>query len=659
VTSSSTGQLLLLDPRRNRVTQAVPIGNGPAGVAVGAGSVWVANTPESAVTRYDPGTGDVRKIAVGKGPVGVAYKSGAVWVADSLDGTITRIDPDTNGVRVVRVGSEPTALSAGTAMWATVLPGPASHRGGTLRIEEGPPFATIGGSLDPAVFTNAAQWQLLSMTNDGLVTYRRVGGLAGNTLVPDLATSLPQPTNGGRTYTFRLRAGVRYSTGVPVRPGDFRRAIERLFKFPNDFPKSPYLGIVGAQRCRSRPAHCTLGRGIVTDNRANTVTFHLHDADSYFLYKLAFPWAYAVPPGTPSHDAGTTPVPATGPYIAHVTSASGRTSWVLTRNPHFRAWSADAQPDGYPDRIVFRASQAPREAVKAVERGRIDVLLSPAGGSVGELATRYASLLHADPLASTFAFVMNTRVAPFDHLAVRRALGYAIDRRRVAALAGGPLAAHLTCQILPPTLVGYKPYCPYTVDPSASGTWTAPDLARAEQLVRKSGTRGMAVTVAVAPADAANPTDRIGPYLVSVLDRLGYRASLRVLSKYWLSEIADSRAPAQIAWFTWYQDYPTPSNFVDPLLTCDSFVPRSADNLNVAEFCSASLDRQIRRATSLETTEPGAAAQLWARIDRRLTDQAPWLPLYNPQVLIALSPRVGNYQYHPYWQVLLDQLWVR
>src|SRR5262249_20255796 len=146
----------------------------------------------------------------------------------------------------------------------------------------------------------------------------------------------------------------------------------------------------------------------------------------------------------------------------HVTSASGRTSWVLTRNRHFRTWSADAQPDGYPDRIVFRASQASREAVKAVEHGRIDVLFSPTGGSVGELATRYASLLRANPLAAPYAFVMNTRVAPFDRPAVRRALGYAVDRRRVAPLAGGPLAAHLTCQILPPTLVGYKPYCPYT-----------------------------------------------------------------------------------------------------------------------------------------------------------------------------------------------------
>ncbi len=657
VTSSSTGQLLLIDPRSNQVTQAVPIGNGPAGVAVGAGSVWVTNMPESTVSRFDPDTGNVTKIVVGKGPVGIAYDDGAVWVANSFDGTMSRIDPRTGSTRLVRVGGVPTAVAAGGAVWTTVLPGPASHRGGTLRVEVGPPFATLGGSLDPAVFTSIAKWQLLSMTNDGLVTYRRVSGLAGNTLVPDLATALPAPTDGGRTYTFRLRSGVRYSTGVLVQPMDFRRAVERVFTLEDGYGQSVYGGIVGARRCQSNPKRCTLARGIVADQRANTVTFHLRTADPDFLYKLAFPWADAVPRGTPNRDLGQEPVPSTGPYVAHVASSPRGKAWILTRNPRFHVWSAEAQPSGYPDRILFTARTG--AGISAVEHGATDVLLSPAASGAGELATRYASLVHANPQAATFGFVMNTRVAPFDRSAVRRALNYAIDRRHVLSLAGGELAARATCQILAPTLAGYQPYCPYTIDPNPSGSWTAPDLARAERLVRESGTRGMKVTVGVAPADAADPTDTVGPYVVSVLDRLGYRASLRLLSRDWLAQVADSRARAQIAWFTWYGDYPTPSNFIDPLLTCRAYVPRSPTNLNVSEFCSRRVDRQVRRASAIQATAPGSGANHWADIDRELTDQAPWLPLYNPQVLVALSPRVGNYQYHPFWQLLLDQLWVR
>ena len=660
VTSSSTGQLLLLDPRSNQVTQATSIGNAPTGVAVGAGSVWVANTSDATVSRFEPDTGKVTKINVGRAPTGLSYAAGIVWVANGEDGTVSRIDPATNSATAVHVGGQPTAFAASAnAMWTTVLPAAASHRGGTLRVAVGPPFAGLTSSVDPAVFGGITQWQLLSMTNDGLVTYRRVGGLAGNTLVPDLATSLPTPTEDGRTYTFRVRPGIRYSSGAVVRPADFRRAIERVFRVGNGYYQSAFSGIVGAERCAQSPRHCSLDRGIVADGRANTVTFHLRNADPDFLYKLAFPWADAVPAGTPDHDVGRRPVPATGPYLVHVVSSSRGESWVLTRNRLFHPWSRDAQPDGYPNRIVLAQRKAGARSAKAVERGPTDVLMSPAPGSVHELATRYTSQLHSNPQAATFAFFMNTRLAPFDHLAARRALNYAVDRRRIVGYAGGPLAAQATCQVLPPTLVGYQPYCPYSIDPSPSGTWTAPNLEKAKQLVRRSGTRGMRVTVSVGPSDATNPTERIGPYLVSVLNELGYRASLRVLPAARFDRVADSRARTQIAWFTWYGDYPAPSNFIESLFTCRAFVPDSPLNINGAAFCRPTLDRRIRGASALQASAPGAAGQRWARIDREITDQAPWLPLYNPQVLVALSPRVGNYQYHPFWQVLLDQLWVR
>jgi hypothetical protein len=65
------------------------------------------------------------------------------------------------------------------------------------------------------------------------------------------------------------------------------------------------------------------------------------------------------------------------------------------------------------------------------------------------------------------------------------------------------------------------------------------------------------------------------------------------------------------------------------------------------------------RALTSRPSDPAAATTRWAAIDRELTDQAPWVPLYNPRDLALLSARVGNYQYHPYWSLLIDQLWVR
>jgi peptide/nickel transport system substrate-binding protein len=281
---------------------------------------------------------------------------------------------------------------------------------------------------------------------------------------------------------------------------------------------------------------------------------------------------------------------------------------------------------------------------------------------VDALARRYASQVHIDPAGATYALALNTRVAPFDRLAVRRALNYAIDRNRVAHLAGSSLTAHPTCQVLAPTLPGYRPYCPYTLDPGPSGSWTAPDLARAERLVARSGTRGMKVMLLTMPPSPGAPRIKIGRYVVSVLNRLGYSASMKVMTNaasVGLGDLSDSSKQPQLGWFGWYQDHPTPSNFIEPLLTCRSFVPRSQKNLNIAEYCDPTIDAQVARADALQARDPAAAGQLWSRTDHELVDRAPWVPLYNPKTVTVLGARVGNYKYHPFWNLLLDQLWVR
>ncbi len=662
VTSRETGELLRVDPSGDRVSRAIAIGQSPDGLAIGAGSVWIADAGGT-LTRFSPQTGKVRTIKVGGAPAGVVYADGAVWVANSVSGTVTRIDPRTGATQHIRVGNEPTHLAAaGNDVWATVLPSLASHRGGTLTVigQRAPPDHSALPT-DPAVAYYTLTWQMLSMTNDGLVGYRRVAGLAGDQLVPDLATALPAPADGGKTYVFRLRAGIRYSTGVLVRPEDFRRAIERVFmigKRQNSSIPRAYGRIVGAGQCERNPGPCNLARGIVTDNTANTITFHLTTPDPEFLYKLAFSWAYAVPPGTPDHQINAAQLPATGPYMTK--SLVPGHSWTLVRNPRFHQWSPQAQPGGYPDRIVLRLDVGPTQAVADVEGGRADVLLAPPPGAIGQLATHYTSQLHTGPLAATIALALNTSIPPFSSLAARRALNFAIDRNKVIALNGGPLTVRPTCQILPPTMPGYRPYCPYTLQPGQGGAWTAPDLARAERLVRASGTRGDSVTLLYSNQGAPFPSPATGRYLVSVLDQLGYHASLRVTSLgAYYSRLGDSRDRVQAGFFPWYQDYPAPSDFIDPLFTCGSFLPGTPGNINVAEFCDPRIDTQAGQALALEVRDPAAAAGRWAAIDRELVDKAPWAPLYNPRDLTVLSARAGNYQFHPYWNLLIDQLWVR
>ena len=149
------------------------------------------------------------------------------------------------------------------------------------------------------------------------------------------------------------------------------------------------------------------------------------------------------------------------------------------RNPFFQEWSHAAQPDGNPDEIVMRFGLTPEEEVREIQAGRADwsADLVPAR-LLPELKTRFAAQLHTHPTTETDFFQLNETQPPFDDVRVRRALNLAIDRDAIVRIYGGSEAASPSCQVLPPGVPGYRPYCPYTKDPRPAGVWRAPDLAR-------------------------------------------------------------------------------------------------------------------------------------------------------------------------------------
>jgi YVTN family beta-propeller protein len=648
VVDQARGRLARLEPGFTEPVLTINVGNGPSAITLGAGSVWVANTLDSTVSRVDPHSNRVlATIPVGAGPTALAAGSDGIWVANEFDDTLARISPRTNRVdRTIRLGQRPAGAAVlGGSVVVTVGPSLASHRGGTLRlVTDTFPY----GSIDP---TNAGNYAAIILTNDGLTGFRRVGGVEGTELVPDLALDLPTPTDAGRTYTFRLRRGIHYSDGRLVRPEDFRRALERTIVIFRD----PYYygAIAGASACASRPGRCDLSRGVVTDDRAWTITFHLRRPDPDFLYELALPTAYAVPDGTPSKDVGTHPVPATGPY--EIASYKPGRSVKLVRNPRFRLWSAEAQPNGYPGEIVWKLGPPPAAQVRAVESGKADVAFEGVPPNrLSEVGTQYASQLRENLLAGTTFLFLNTRLPPFDDVRVRRAISYAVDRGAIVRALGGTDRAQPTCQILPPNFPGYRPYCPFTLQPSAAGSWLAPNLTKARQLIAASGTRGAEVTVWIPPNHRPE-----GAAVVAVLGQLGYRAGAKLLGLDYYAKIGDSRLKIQAGVHTWLPDYPAAAAFLNALFSCRAFKPGTGANLNASEFCDPQIDRQIARARALEVSDPALASALWSRIDSELVEQAPVVPLVNPKQVDFLSQRVGDYQYNPQWHLLVDQLWVR
>jgi peptide/nickel transport system substrate-binding protein len=219
---------------------------------------------------------------------------------------------------------------------------------------------------------------------DTLVTFERVGGSNGLEMVPDLALSIPTPTGGGTTYTFTLRPDLVYSNGQPVSPVDLRHALERVFAL-NTSAVSFFTGLVGADAC-APGSDCDLSKGISVNVQANTVTFHLSAPDPDFLSKLAFFFTAPVPADISAEDIGTHPIPSTGPYMIDHYLPGGEVEFI--RNPYFDQWSAAAQPDGLPDRIVWTFGMGAEEATRAVQTQTADWTADPPAG-LDQLSARF------------------------------------------------------------------------------------------------------------------------------------------------------------------------------------------------------------------------------------------------------------------------------
>ena len=449
VANSLDGTVSRIDPRQRggRAQQTIRVGNQPVGVAAGEGAVWVANTADKTLSRIDPETGDagrpistrdgadvlavgrsgvwvasratdtvtqldprtgseIQRFNVGRGPSALSVTAEAAWVTTEFDGSLYRLDPERGSARSTPVGSSPRGVAAdqrtvrvthadgvltevdaktvdveqrvrlggrlgalaasGDDVFVPVRESGAAHRGGTLEIV-GDKDGT--DSADPAVAYTLITSALALITGDGLVGYRRTGGTAGDELVPDLAERMPAVSDGGRTLAFRLRSGVRYSNGEPVRASDVRRGLERSFDLHS--PVLQYFGaIAGASACTRRKGPCDLSEGIVVDDRARTLTIHLARRDPDILYKLTLSAASAVPASAPRREVRAG-LPATGPY--RYARFDREREVLLVRNPHFREWSAAAQPAGYPDRIHIRLGLSADTQEAAIRDGRADL----------------------------------------------------------------------------------------------------------------------------------------------------------------------------------------------------------------------------------------------------------------------------------------------
>ena len=531
-----------------------------------------------------------------------------------------------------------TAALAATALALLVAAcGSSSSTGGSgasTPVNGGILEAGIPGNpdhLDPALSYTNEGWEILEATNNGLLTFKKASGGEGAEVVPDIADSMPKVTDGGKTYTFHLRPGVMFGAPInrEVKPSDFKFSLERLFRVDSG-GVGFFTGIEGAEQyAKTRKGGIS---GIVADDKNMTLTIHLTEPDGTFEDYMATPFAFAMPTGTPDKDISTLPEwrIATGPYA--ITDYVPHQKIEIRRNPTFKSWAPDT-PDGHLDGIDVKIGVTPEQSVNMIADGSLDWYFeSVPPDRLSELKARYPDQVHPFVRNNVTYFVMNERKPPFDKLAVRQAVNYAIDRNALVKIYGGQGTP--TENILPP---GFgSAYEKHNLYPH--------DVAKAKQLIQQAGAEGAPVTVW---GHNTSPTPAAVQYLAGVLDQIGLKATVKTFdeSVYW-DTIATQAGDPQIAFDDWNQDYPEGQDFIDVLLNGEHIVNvgnNDQSNTNVPEY-----NKMIDQAKKMPLGD--ARNAMWAKLDELfMKNDAGWAPFMNRQWPKYVSPRLhglvfnGNY----------------
>jgi peptide/nickel transport system substrate-binding protein len=490
--------------------------------------------------------------------------------------------------------------------------------GGTLKAT----FGSFPDSLDPGLAYTGEGSTAVYDVYLPLLTYAHASGSAGSKVIPGLAAALPKIGDGGRTYTLTLRKGLKYSDGKPVEASDFAYAIERLFELNS--PGSPfYTDIVGAEAfAKTKQGGIA---GISTDDKTGKIVIHLAEPRGTFTNELALPFAAPVPAGTPAEDLTAHPPPATCPYF--ISAAQPGRGWDYRRNP---VWAANNGrllpriPSGHVDRIEVDVLRNPSTQVNDIESGRYDWMGNPPP------ADRYATVksqyegsqFKVEPTISTYFFWMNTTQAPFDDVKVRQAVNYAVDPRALERIYAGQIAG--THQILPPGMPGYKQFDLYPHS-----------LAKAKELVAAAKPGDRAITVWT---DNESPNNEAGEYLEGVLKEIGFETTLKIVNAdNYFGLIGDESTPnLDIGFANWFEDYPHPNDFFQPLLNGESIVPTGATNL--PRIDDPKLNAEIDRLGEGPLT-PQVESE-YADLDRQFMEQAPWVPYGNSTLPTFVSSEV-------------------
>ncbi|MER8444298.1 ABC transporter substrate-binding protein [Mesorhizobium sp. M1066] len=493
---------------------------------------------------------------------------------------------------------------------------PNAKQGGAITITYKDDVAT----LDPAIGYDWQNWSMIKSLFDGLMDYE-----PGTTnLKPDLAESY-EISPDGKTFTFKLRHGVKFHNGREMTADDVKYSLDRVTNPKTQSPGAGFFGsIKGYDEVAAGKADGLSGVTVVDPY---TVKFELSRPDATFLHVMAINFAHVVPKEEVEKygaDFGKHPV-GTGAFKLAEWTLGQRI--VFVRNPDY--WHK-----GLPhlDKITFEVGQEPIVALLRLQKGEIDLPLD------GIPPAKFQEVM-ADPEQKarvveggqlhTGYITMNTTMAPFDNVKVRQAVNMAINKARIVQIINN--RAVPANQPLPPSMPGYdKEYKGYPYD-----------VAKAKALLAEAGHPDGFDTQLFAMNTDPNP--RIAQAIQQDLAAVGIKASIQALAQANVIAAGGDKAGAPMIWsggMGWIADFPDPSNFYGPILGCAGAVP---GGWNWSWYCNKDLDAKAAEADSM--TDPAKSAErnkMWSAIYDKIMEDAPWAPVFNEQRFSMKSARMGG-----------------
>jgi peptide/nickel transport system substrate-binding protein len=509
---------------------------------------------------------------------------------------------------------------------------PSEEAGGTLRLVSGEV-----DSLDPQRSYVPGVWDLMRLYVRTLVTYSAKAG-STDELVPDLATDLGTTPDGGRTWTFTLKDGVRFETGRPITSRDVKYGIERSFASdvivggPTyvldllDDPEDPYAGPYQDE------SDDKLGLASVATPDDRTIVFTLRTPTPDFPFVMALPSSSPVPAEQDTGGGyGADPV-SSGPYL--ISSVDAQTGIVFDRNPEWDPATDDVRT-ALPDQVVMRTGLSGVARDQALLAGSADADLS--GTGIQQATT---SRLDDEALAgriddvttgSVRLLALPTTVAPMDDADCRAAVAAAVDRGAVQKALGGPGNAVRSSLLWPRALAG----APEDPDPE-------PDLEAARASLTACGRPDGFSTVLAVP-DAPNSV-KVADAVAADLEQVGIQVEVRPLdpATYYAKDVGDpegvTAAGYGIVLATWTADFPTAASFLVPLVDGRSI--RDVGNTNYARLADPEVDELVDAARA--ATEPSAATDAWHQVVTAVQETSAYVPLAENRVQLLAGQRLRN-----------------